>query len=264
MSLLEKTMKSYQKALSSSPADSVFSSPNFVEKLANTLYNDDNSSSVMTLDPLHVPSIPASDDTVKGQLLQTSNHLFEENTVKEEDQVTKVRNSMDSEVEKSWENVHDALRSQYMAQYKQVARYDSLLEQYQENERYWRERCHQVEEQLDAMNDELREMERSQYNLNPDRNHDSKNVDKDEIIRRLHAKIASRDSVIESLEEQIEQKERSRRASKTASLHRMIKDQSMEVKMHGLSHNAKSFSTFMKIEASKQLEPTYEDRAFAA
>merc|ERR1719384_1759289 len=81
-----------------------------------------------------------------------------------------------------------------------------LLDQYQEKERYWKERCHYVEDQLNIMNT-LKEMERSRQ----------KNIveDKDEIIRRLQAKIASRDAVIEGLEEKIAHKEKFARTPTT-------------------------------------------------
>ena len=96
--------------------------------------------------------------------------------------------------------------------------------------------------------------------------------DKDEKIRRLHAKIASRDSVIESLEEKVAQTERlspstSQAGSKrTPGLlwytrnHDMKRMEEMATNMHHIENTKKTLSDFIQLKGSNH----NKDMAFAA
>lgn len=151
-----------------------------------------------------------------------------------QDTFFKMRQSMDCELDKSWEHVQDGLRKQYSAQYKMSV----LLEQSQEKERYWQERCMYVEDQFNMMNSELRKMERSlQTYMNNSSDCSDNNVDdKDEIIRQLHAKIASRDTVIECLEEKVVQKDRLILAAKSEHCQAILVDEDQDTPRHHITY----------------------------
>jgi len=170
----------------------------------------------------------------------------------DEELSTQHQDPMDScsTLDQSLESVHDGLRNQSIAQYNASAQYETLLEQYKEKERYWRERCEYVENQLGVMNNEMREMERSRESSSPY----GSDADKDEIIRRLHAKIASRDAVIESLEEKVAQTERFSPSTSISGVpqyvgnYDMSRMQEMATNMHHIENAKKALSAFIKLK----------------
>lgn len=209
----------------------------FVDALTTTLYENEDTSSPMTVDddpfqPLPVPQ------------------YVEEET--DEELSTQIQDPMDScsTLDQSFQNVHEGLQNQSIAQYNASCQYESLLKQYKEKERYWRERCEYVESQLDVVNNEMRKMERIQQSSSPS----GSDEDKDEIIRRLHAKIASRDSVIESLEEKVAQTERFSPSTITSGLpqyhgnHDMLRMKEMATNMHHIENAKKALSAFIKLK----------------
>jgi len=253
MSLLENAYENAHQAF-----DESASYTHEFDALTNTLYNNINDiSSPMTLDddpfqPLPVPQYveEETDEEVSAQIYDP---MDSSSTLSTLDQPVK--------------HVHDCQRNQSIPQYNASAQYESLIEQFKEKERYWRERCQYVENQLDVMNNEMRKIQRDQQ-TSPN----GSDSDKDEKIRRLHAKIASRDSVIESLEEKVAQTERfspstsragSRRTSglpRYTGNHDMSRMEEMATNMHHIENAKKALSDFIKLKESNH----NKDMAFAA
>lgn len=167
------------------------------------------------IEPIPYPPTFMSNDIMKEKDTSSSSMHYPQNQHVETDEhhfhQCQLNKSMDSAFEQSWEEIHHAQRKQYMAQYRMTTHFEQMLEQYQQKERYWKERTMYVEEQLHALGNLLREVkEKEEGQRKPLSRIVSANddVDKDEIIRSLQAKIASRDAVIESLEDKVQQKDR--------------------------------------------------------